>query len=88
MGRRRLKAPKEAIYPAYFEYSAIKPHGLCQANGSQEHAVFARFYWVICKECKLEFNDSALQADHGGVSTIVGSQFGKDAFHSAFDGFF
>jgi len=36
----------------------------------------------------LEFDDAALQADHGGVSAVVGAQFGEDILDSAFDGLF
>src|SRR5580765_227573 len=36
----------------------------------------------------LEFDDSALQPDHGGMSSIVGVQFGKDASNLALDSFF
>src|SRR5260370_36554360 len=36
----------------------------------------------------LEFDDAALQADHGGVSAVVGAQFGDGILDSAFDGLF
>jgi hypothetical protein len=35
----------------------------------------------------LQFDDSSLQADHRGVGSIVGAQFGKNALDSAFDRF-
>ena len=37
---------------------------------------------------ELEFDDSALQPDHGSMGSVVSPQFGEDASDSAFDGFF
>jgi len=37
---------------------------------------------------KLKLDNSALHADHGGVSSVVGAQFGKDVPDLALDGLF
>src|SRR5712664_4280385 len=37
---------------------------------------------------KLELDDSAFQADHGGMRSVVGPQFGQDVSDLALDGFF
>jgi hypothetical protein len=37
---------------------------------------------------KLKLDDSALDADHGGVGSVVGAQFGEDIPDVALDGFF
>jgi hypothetical protein len=36
---------------------------------------------------KLQLDDSSLQANHGGMRSIVRAQFRKDALDSALDGF-
>jgi hypothetical protein len=40
------------------------------------------------KGMRLGFDDSALYSDHGGMGSIVGSQFGQDVLDAAFYGFF
>ena len=37
---------------------------------------------------ELKFNDSALEADHGGVGPVIRAQFGEDVTDLALDGFF
>jgi hypothetical protein len=37
---------------------------------------------------KLKLDDSALDADHGGMRSVVGTQFGKDAPDLSLNGFF
>src|SRR6202045_5442214 len=37
---------------------------------------------------ELKLDDSALQTDHRGVSSVVGAQFGEDVSDLALDGFF
>ena len=36
---------------------------------------------------KLQLDDSSLQADHGGMGSIIRAQFGKDVLDSALHGF-
>jgi len=36
----------------------------------------------------LEFDDAALNPDHGGVCAIIGTQLGEDVLDAPFDGFF
>jgi hypothetical protein len=42
--------------------------------------------WQLFRE--LEFDDAALQPDHGSVGSVVGPQLREDASDSALDGFF
>src|SRR4029450_8372719 len=37
---------------------------------------------------ELEFDDAALEPDHGGVGAVVGAQLREDIPHATLDGFF